>query len=139
MLYLLDTNICIYIIRGRHSGVIERFRQHPIMALMLSGVTTAELYLGIEKSERREHNLEVLERFLLPLTVQPFNKEASKVYGRLRAGLEGRGTPIGPLDTLIAAHALALGATLVTNNTREFERVPALRLEDWTFARPPNP
>ena len=74
------------------------------------------------------------ERFLLPLTIYPFDYEASKIYGYLRAALEQRGTPIGPLDTLIAAHALSLGATLVTNNTREFSRVPELRLEDWTVA-----
>lgn len=134
MPYLLDTNICVYIIRGRHKGVIERFRHHPLTDLMLSSVTTAELYCGIEKSGHREHNLEVLERFLLPLTVQPFDHDVSKVYGKLMAGLEQSGTPIGPLDTLIAAHALALDATLVTNTTREFEKVPNLRLENWTEA-----
>jgi len=101
---------------------------------MISSLSTAELYFGIEKSERREHNLDVLERFLLPLTVYPFGYQASKIYGRLRVSLEQRGTPIGPFDTLIAAHALSLDAVLVTNNTREFSRVPGLRLEDWTLA-----
>lgn len=134
MPYLLDTNICIYVIRKRHKGVIERFRQHSLNDLMISSLSTAELYFGIGKSERREHNLGVLERFLLPLTVHPFDDEASKICGRLRVNLEGRGTPIGPLDTLIAAHALSLDATLVSNNTREFSRVPGLRLEDWTVA-----
>lgn len=134
MPYLLDTNICTYVIRKRHKGVIERFRQYPLSDLMISSLSTAELYFGIAKSERREHNLDVLERFLLPLTVYPFDYEASKIYGHLRAELEQRGTPIGPLDTLIAAHALSLNATLVTNNTREFGRVPGLRLEDWTNA-----
>lgn len=134
MPYLLDTNICVHVIRKRHKGVIERFRQHPLSDLMISSLSTAELYFGIEKSERREHNLDVLERFLLPLPVYPFGYEASKIYGRLRADLEGRGTPIGSLDTLIAAHALSLDAVLVTNNTREFSRVPGLRLEDWTLA-----
>jgi tRNA(fMet)-specific endonuclease VapC len=127
MPYLLDTNICIYVIRKRHNGVIERFRQHSLNDLMISSLSTAELYFGIGKSERREHNLDVLERFLLPLTVYPFDDEASKIYGRLRVNLEGRGTPIGPL-------ALSLDATLVSNNTREFSRVPGLRLEDWTVA-----
>ena len=131
MLYLLDTNICVYIIRGRQKSVVERFRQHALNDLLISSVTTAELYFGIEKSDRREHNLDILETFLLPIVVQPFDYEASMVYGRLRADLERRGTPIGPLDTLIAAHALGLGAVLVTNNTREFERVPELRLENW--------
>ena len=133
MVYLLDTNICIYIIRGKHKEVIERFRHYHLSDLLISSVTTAELYFGIEKSKRREHNLEVLERFLLPLSVQPFDYEASKSYGELRAELERRGTPIGPLDTLIAAHALSLGATLVTNNTREFERVSELRVENWAI------
>ena len=132
MPYLLDTNICVYIIRGRRREVVERFQQSALSDLLISSVTTAELYFGIEKSERREHNLEVLETFLLPITVQPFEGDAPKVYGKLRATLERQGTPIGPLDTLIAAHALSLGATLVTNNTREFERVPELKLEDWT-------
>ncbi len=131
MLYLLDTNICIYIIRGRQRRVVERFQQHALSELLISSVTTAELYFGIEKSERREHNLGVLETFLLPIAVQPFDYETSVLYGRLRADLERRGTPIGPLDTLIAAHALSLGAVLVTNNTREFERIPELRLENW--------
>jgi len=134
MPYLLDTNICIHVIRQRRKGVIERFRQHPLSDLMISSLSTAELYFGIEKSERREHNLDVLERFLLPLTVYPFGYQASKIYGRLRVSLEQRGTPIGPFDTLIAAHALSLDAVLVTNNTREFSRVPGLRLEDWTLA-----
>ena len=131
MPYLLDTNICVYIIRGRRREVVERFQQSALSDLLISSVTTAELYFGIEKSERREHNLEVLEAFLLPITVQPFEGGAPKVYGKLRATLERQGTPIGPLDTLIAAHALSLGATLVTNNTREFERVPELSVENW--------
>ncbi len=131
MPYLLDTNICVYIIRGRQKSIVERFRQQALSDLLISSVTAAELYFGIEKSDLREHNLNILETFLLPIVVQPFDYAASMVYGRLRADLERRGTPIGPLDTLIAAHALSLGAVLVTNNTREFERVPELRLENW--------
>lgn len=123
MPYLLDTNICVYIIRGRQRSVVERFYQHTLSELLISSVTTAELYFGIEKSNRRERNLEVLETFLMPIAAQPFDYEASKIYGGLRVELERRGT-------LIAAHALSLGATLVTNNTREFERVSELRVEN---------
>lgn len=134
MLYLLDTNICIYVIRGRRGEVVERFRQHPMSDLAISSITACELFFGIEKSERRAHNLDVLGAFLSPLTVSSFGYEASKRYGSLRAELGQLGTPIGPLDTLIAAHALSLNAVLVTNNTRKFSRVPKLRLEDWSVA-----
>ncbi len=134
MPYLLDTNICVYVIRGRRREVVARFLQHDASDLFVSSVTTAELYFGMEKSDRRERNLETLETFLSPLVVTPFDQAAARRYGELRADLERRGLPIGPLDTLIAAHALSLGAVLVTNNVREFARVPGLRVENWADA-----
>lgn len=101
------------------------------MPVLEANITVSELRYGVEKSTRPQQNRAALEQFLLPLEVMGFGEEATKHYGCIRATLESRGTPIGPLDTLIAAHALSLGATLVTN-TREFERVPDLRMEDWT-------
>ena len=132
MSYLLDTNICIYIMRRRPAQVFRRFRKEGPERVGISSVSAAELRFGMEKSQRTEENLAALDEFLYPLSMYDFGALETRVYGKLRAGLERRGTPIGSLDTLIAAHALSLGATLVTNNTREFERVPELRLEDWT-------
>ena len=131
---LLDTNVCIHIIRHRPQAVLRRFEDYGIGEAGISSVTVAELRYGAEKSSRPEQNLEALGRFLLPLEVLAFGQEAAAAYGRIRAVLEKAGTPIGPLDTLIAAHAVSVGVTLVTNNTREFRRVPGLEVEDWTRA-----
>lgn len=129
---LLDTNTCIYLIRRRPKEVLQRFERFEVGEVGVSVITVSELRYGVEKSTRPEQNLRALEQFLLPLEVLNFGSEATVSYGRVRASLEERGMPIGPLDTLIAAHALSLGATLVTNNTREFERVSGLQIEDWT-------
>jgi tRNA(fMet)-specific endonuclease VapC len=129
---LLDTNTCIYLIRRRPKEALQRFERFEVGEVGVSVITISELRYGVEKSTRPEQNLRALEQFLLPLEVQDFGPEATVSYGRVRASLEERGMPIGPLDTLIAAHALSLGATLVTNNSREFERVSGLQIEDWT-------
>jgi tRNA(fMet)-specific endonuclease VapC len=129
---LLDTNTCIYLIRRRPKEALQRFERFEVGEVGVSVITVSELRYGVEKSTRPEQNLRALEQFLLPLEVQDFGPEATVSYGRVRASLEERGMPIGPLDTLIAAHALSLGATLVTNNSREFERVSGLQIEDWT-------
>jgi tRNA(fMet)-specific endonuclease VapC len=131
---LLDTNVCIHIIRRRPPEVLGNFERFEVGEVGVSSVTVAELSYGAEKSARPEQNREALSRFLLALEVVAFGPEAATVYGRVRAALERGGTPIGPLDTLIAAHAVSLGITLVTNNVREFERVPNLDVEDWTRA-----
>jgi tRNA(fMet)-specific endonuclease VapC len=131
---LLDTNVCIHIIRRRPQAVLRRFEDYGIGEVGISSVTVAELRYGAEKSSRPEQNLEALGRFLLPLEILAFGGEAAAAYGRIRAVLEKAGTPIGPLDTLIAAHAVSMDVTLVTNNTREFQRVPDLEFEDWTEA-----
>ena len=128
---LLDTNTCIYLIKNKPPGVMRRFEEHSVGDVGVSATTAAELYFGVRKSQRQDQNLRALEQFLLPLTVVGFDQNAAASYGRVRAALEVAGTPIGPLDTLIAAHALALGLTLVTSNVREFSRVPDLLLEDW--------
>jgi len=128
--YMLDTNICIYVINARSPTVLARFRQERLGNIGISCVTAAELAFGVAKSGSAR-NREALEMFLAPLEVLPFDASAIWHYGELRAGLERRGQLIGALDTMIAAHALASNTILVTNNTREFARVPGLRLENW--------
>ena len=128
--YLLDTNICIYVINARPSAVLARFMAHEIDGLGISAITASELCWGVCKSGS-VRNRTTLEKFLSPLTILDYDLGAAQHYGKLRAHLEKQGTPIGPLDQQIAAHALALDITLVTNNLREFERVPGLRVENW--------
>nr|WP_296443489.1 type II toxin-antitoxin system VapC family toxin [Rhodoferax sp. UBA5149] len=130
--YMLDTNICIYIINARPPSVLERFRRERLGSISISSVTAAELAFGVAKSGSAR-NREALEMFLAPLEVLPFDASAIWHYGDLRAALERRGEPIGALDTMIAAHAMASNTILVTNNTREFARVAGLRLENWAI------
>jgi len=128
--YLLDTNICIYIINARPAHVLERFRDNAIGDIGISAITAAELAFGVAKTGSQRNRL-ALEKFLAPLEIKAFDADAFWRYGEVRAALEKRGQPIGSLDTLIAAHALALGTTLVTNNQAEFARVEGLQLENW--------
>lgn len=130
MRYMLDTDICIYVINARPPAVLERFLAHEAEGLGISAVTAGELYFGVRKSGSRR-NLLALDRFLAPLEIAEYGAEAARSYGELRRALESKGTPIGPFDAQIAAHALALDLTLVSNNLREFKRVPKLRLENW--------
>lgn len=130
MRYLLDTNICIYAIKQRPASVVEALRAHANAGIGISSITAAELWFGVEKSGSAR-NRDALRHFLEPLEIADFDATAAEVYGKVRLQLEQAGTPIGPLDTQIAAHAIHLGITLVTNNTREFERVTGLRLENW--------
>lgn len=131
MNYLLDTNICIYLIKRKPPEVLQRFLQLQPGSVFISSVTTSELYYGAQKSQRVQTNLEALNNFLLPFRIVDYDESASFLYGELRADLEKRGQPIGPLDMMIAAHALSLDVPLVTNNTKEFERVKGLKLENW--------
>ena len=128
---LLDTNICIYVINARPPAVLERFRQYRLGEIGICSVVAAELAYGVAKSGSAR-NRQALEMFLAPLEVLPFDESAVWAYGALRAELDRRGTPIGALDTLIAAHALSQQALLVTNNMREFSRVDGLQLADWS-------
>jgi len=128
---LLDTNICVELIRGRAPQVFNRLRQYPADAVALSSVTLAELEYGVARSPRPTHHAGLLAQFLAPLMVLSFDHRAASTYGRLRHALEQSGHPIGPLDTLIAAHALSLDVTLITNNEREFRRVMGLKVENW--------
>ncbi len=127
---LLDTNICIYVINARPPAVLARFRQHRLGEIGVSSVVAAELAFGVAKSGSAR-NRQALEMFLAPLAVLPFDDAAAWAYGTLRAELERRGTSIGGLDTLIAAHAISRQAQLVTHHTREFAQVPGLQLADW--------
>ncbi len=131
MNYLLDTNICIYLIRQKPADVLARFNAHAVGDIGVSAITVAELQFGVQKSRYPERNQQALEQFLLPLAIADFGYDAALAYGRIRALLERGGTPIGALDTLIAAHALSLNVTLVTNNRGEFARIPELKVENW--------
>ena len=130
MKYFLDTNICIYLIKRKPLSLIHKFTAYQIGDIGISSITAAELQFGVQKSQRSQQNQRALEQFFMPLTIAEFNVEASVVYGKIRAHLEQQGTPIGALDTLIAAHAMSLNATLITNNVREFARVPHLQVEN---------
>ena len=130
MRYMLDTDICIYTINERPAAVLRAFREFHSAGLGISSVTAAELFFGVARTGS-QRNLDALRRFLATLEVAPFDALAAEVCGSMRAWLASQGTPIGPYDTLIAAHAHALGVTLVSNNTREFQRVPGLKVENW--------
>ena len=132
MEYLLDTNICIYIIKKRPAAVFEKFKNLTIGDVGISSITLAELQYGIEKSSDSEKNREALEKFLTPVEIIDYGYDATVEYGKIRADLEKKGVPIGPLDMLIASHAKSLDVILVTNNVGEFERIPGLRIENWT-------
>ena len=129
---LLDTNICIYIINAKPPAVLARFKQYRMGDIGLCSVVAAELAFGVAKSGS-PRNRQALEMFLAPLSILPFDAAAVWIYGDLRDDLERRGTPIGSLDTMIAAHALSLQVLLVTNNTREFSRVAGLQLDNWAL------
>ncbi|MEM1255173.1 MAG: type II toxin-antitoxin system VapC family toxin [Cyanobacteria bacterium P01_H01_bin.21] len=131
MKYLLDTNICIYIIKRKPSDVFSRFQTFEVGDIGISSITVAELTHGTQKSQHPEKNQAALEQFLLPLEIVDFDITAAQVYGAIRSQLEKQGTPIGPLDFLIAAQALSLGIRLITNNEKEFLRVPGLVVENW--------
>jgi tRNA(fMet)-specific endonuclease VapC len=129
--YLLDTNICIYALKNRPPEVLERLRAVGRAAVAVSVITVLELRQGAEKSQQMAANHSRLDFFLAPMRVLPFDEDAALAGARIRAHLERQGTPIGDLDSLIAAHALARDLILVTNNLWEFERVPGLQTENW--------
>ncbi|MGM8931774.1 type II toxin-antitoxin system tRNA(fMet)-specific endonuclease VapC [Salinicola halophyticus] len=128
--YLLDTNSCIYVIKNRPPALRETFNANA-GRLCISSVTLAELIYGAEKSAKPAHNLSVVENFVARLTVLDFNDAAASHFGEIRAGLERAGTPIAAYDLMITAHARSRGLTVVTNNEREFDRVPGLVVVNW--------
>lgn len=131
MKYMLDTNICIYIIKKQPVNVLKKFKKFAIGDIYISSVTYAELMYGVQKSQHQHKNKLALDEFTAPLEVVSFDGDAAIYYGEIRAYLEKRGTLIGALDMMIAAHALSLKLTLITNNKKEFSRVPHLKIDDW--------
>ena len=132
MKLLLDTNICIYIIKQKPAHVLKHFLEYQIGDIGISTITLSELRYGVAKSAHREKNARAIDEFTSPLEVVPYDEAAAHAYGDIRASLEKAGTSIGSMDMLSAAHAVSLGIPLVTNNTREFMRIPSLNLIDWT-------
>jgi tRNA(fMet)-specific endonuclease VapC len=128
--YMLDTNICIYVMKNHPAELRQRFNRLAEQ-LCISSITLAELYYGAEKSARAPENVEAVDEFVSRLDVLAFSSKAAKHYGQIRADLERAGTPVGAHDMLIGAHARAEGLILVTNNLREFTRMPGLRAENW--------
>jgi tRNA(fMet)-specific endonuclease VapC len=131
MKYMLDTNTCIYIIKKKPVKVIRRFEKVRIPNIGISSITLSELFYGVEKSSQPHKNHLALALFAAPLTILSYDPTAFPYYGEIRCHLERQGTPIGALDLLIAAQALSEGCILVTNNEREFRRVPGLKIENW--------
>ena len=132
MKFMLDTNICVDMIRKRDEALLRKFTRRQSQEFCVSAVTLSELEYGCAKSADPGKNRLALAQFMTPIKVMPYDDAVAASYGGVRAELERLGTPIGPLDTMIAAHALALGLTLVTNNEREFCRVPGLKVQNWT-------
>jgi tRNA(fMet)-specific endonuclease VapC len=131
MEYLLDTDICIFLIRKKPQSLISKLQGLPFGAVGISTITLAELQVGVNKSSNPSKNAKALIYFLLALDIVDFDYNAAVEYGHIRTYLENKGIPIGPMDTLIAAHAKCLNITLVTNNTKEFARVKGLNIENW--------
>ena len=130
--FLLDTDICIYLIKKQPAQALARLQALDISQVGISTITLSELEYVVSKSSKPEQNKLALAEFVAPLEIIAYDDAAAAHYGHIRTLLERQGTPIGPLDTLIAAHALALGCALVTNNDREFSRIPNLVVENWT-------
>lgn len=131
MKYMLDTNICIYAVKHKPEIVIKNFLAHEPDEICISVITYSELMHGVEKSQAVEKNRIALSLFLSAISILNFDGAAAETYGKIRTDLERKGMPIGPMDMLIAGHAKSEGLILVTNNTREFERVDDLQVEDW--------
>lgn len=128
---LIDTNICIYIMNERPPSVIRKFKQMEVGRVSISSITVSELFYGVSKSRDKTRNEKRLEEFLMPFEILPYDEQAARCYGTIRAELQAKGHTIGPLDMLIAAHALSLRRILVTNNEKEFRRIPSLVVENW--------
>ncbi len=131
MKFMLDTNICIYLIRKNPVRVLKKLQEIKASEVCISSITLAELEYGIQKSQNQNQNKIALAEFIAPLEIEPFEVDAAIKFGEIRTLLEKKGIVIGAYDMLIAAHALSLKVILVTNNTREFIRIPFLQVENW--------
>ena len=130
-MYMLDTNICIFLINRKHPGLAQKIADIPFDEICVSTITQSELEYGVSKSRHKAKNAQALVKFLSTVTVLDYDTKAAEMYGNIRADLERKGQLIGPLDMLIASHALSKGFIVVTNNVGEFERVEGLKVEDW--------
>jgi len=130
-MYILDTNICIYIIKRKFESILEKIKENRLLGISISSITLSELEYGVANSMYPEKNSIALLEFLSEINIMPYDELAAKEYGIIKTDLKRRNCIIGPLDTLIAAHARSLNSTLVTNNIREFSRVQGLKLENW--------
>lgn len=131
MKYLIDTNICIYIMNHSPPEVIQKFKDVKVGEIGISTISVSELSYGVAKSKSQQQNEKRLEEFLVPFEILPYDEKASKYYGLIRSQLEAQGNVIGPLDMLIAAHALSENLVLVTNNEKEFNRIETLKVDNW--------
>jgi tRNA(fMet)-specific endonuclease VapC len=131
MNYLLDTNICIYIIKKKPAVVLKRVQAKLLGEIAISAITIAELEYGIARSRYPDRNRIALLEFLFPFTILDFDPKAAMAYGQIRALLESKGRLIGPMDLLLAAQAKSHNLVLVTNNEKEFKRIEGLRIENW--------
>ncbi len=131
MIYLLDTNICIYFLNRTSERIISQFKSVSPLTIKLSSITVAELFYGAEKSKAKKKNWAIVETFVSTFEIILFDEKSSKIYPKIRASLEKSGNPIGPMDLLIASISIANNFTLVTNNIKEFRRVKGLKLENW--------
>ncbi|MCF8242267.1 MAG: type II toxin-antitoxin system VapC family toxin [Melioribacteraceae bacterium] len=132
MKYMLDTNICIYMIKKQSKKLLKRIQDESVGDICISSITASELWYGVEKSNKKIQNTIALKEFISLFPVIPFEEKAAEEYGNIRAELENSGKIIGGMDLLIAAHARSLGQTLVSNNTKEFKRVRNLLVDNWT-------
>jgi tRNA(fMet)-specific endonuclease VapC len=132
MKFMLDTNICIYLIKQKSANILKHFSSHDVGDVGISSITFAELQCGVSKSKHVQKNQQALSEFIQPLEIADFDEKAAESYGDIRAILEKTGTPIGSMDMLIGAHALSLGVTLITNNVREFKKIKGLKIANWT-------
>ena len=131
MIYLLDTNICIYFLNRTSERIVSQLKRLSPSVIKLSTITVAELFYGAEKSKSKKKNWTIIENFASIFEIIPFDEKSTKIYPKIRASLEKSGIPIGPMDLLIASISLANNFVLVTNNVKEFKRVKGLRLENW--------
>ncbi len=130
-MFMLDTNICIYIIKKRPESILKKFKKYRNQNVYISVITLAELQYGVERSSSKKFNQKIINDFISHLFVVPWDKESAVQYGKLRNTLNEKGTPVGNMDLMIASHALSLDFNLVTNNVKEFKRVPNLKYENW--------
>ena len=131
MAYYLDTNICIYYLKGLYPALPEKLFAHQVSEIKIASIVKAELLFGVARSKKRMDNTKQVEQFLLPFEVVSFDDQSAQIYARIRSGLAAKGLPIGPNDLILAATVLARKGILITNNEQEFKRVPGLQIENW--------